>query len=41
MNEIQIENINGVDCYVKDGMAYLKLETVMRGMGFTRIAGSG
>lgn len=39
--DIQIENINGVDCYVKDGTAYLKLETVARGLGFTEIAKSG
>lgn len=39
MNEII--NINGIDCYEKDGIAYLKLETVARGLGFTRIANSG
>lgn len=39
MNEIM--NICGVDCYEKDGMAYLKLETVARGLGFTRVAASG
>lgn len=39
MNEII--NINGIDCYEKDGVAYLKLETVARGLGFTRIANSG
>lgn len=33
MNEIM--NIGGVDCYEKDGTAYLKLETVARGLGFT------
>lgn len=38
---IQIENISGVDCYEKDGTAYLKLETVARGLGFSRIAASG
>lgn len=32
MNEIM--NIGGVDCYEKDGTAYLKLETVARGLGF-------
>ncbi len=41
MNEIKIENICGVDCYEKDGTAYLKLETAARGLGFTRIAASG
>lgn len=35
MNEIRIENICGVDCYEKDGTAYLKLENVARGLGFT------
>ena len=39
MNEIM--NIGGVDCYEKDGTAYLKLETVARGLGFTRTADSG
>lgn len=34
MNEIM--NICGVDCYEKDGTAYLKLETVARGLGFTQ-----
>lgn len=33
MNEIM--NIGGVECYEKDGTAYLKLETVARGLGFT------
>lgn len=33
MNEIM--NIGGVDCYEKDGTAYLKLEAVARGLGFT------
>lgn len=41
MNELQIENISGVDCYEKDGTAYLKLEAVARGLGFSRIAASG
>ena len=34
-------NIKGIDCYEKDGVAYLKLETVARGLGFTRVATSG
>ena len=35
-NNLQkIETINGVECYEKDGIAYLKLETVARGLGFT------
>ena len=41
MNELKIMNILGVECYEKDGTAYLKLETVARGLGFTRIADSG
>lgn len=32
----EIMNIGGIDCYEKDGVAYLKLETVARGLGFTR-----
>ena len=36
-----IINIGGVDCYEKDGTAYLKLETVARGLGFTTVATSG
>ena len=31
----EIMNIGGVDCYEKDGTAYLKLEAVARGLGFT------
>lgn len=41
MNELQIKSIGGVDCYEKDGTAYLKLEAVARGLGFSRIAASG
>lgn len=41
MNEIKILNIEGIDCYEKDGTVYLKLETVARGLGFTEIAKSG
>lgn len=41
MNEFQIMSISGVDCYEKDGVAYLRLENVARGLGFTRIADSG
>lgn len=40
-NEVQILNFGGVDCYEKNGTAYLKLETVARGLGFTQIAKSG
>ena len=39
MNEIM--NIQGIECYEKDGTAYLNLETVARGLGFTEIAASG
>ena len=39
MNDIM--NICGVDCYEKDGTAYLKLESVARGLGFTQTAKSG
>lgn len=39
MNEVI--TIGGVDCYEKDGVAYLKLETVARGLGFSRVAASG
>ena len=39
MNEIM--NISGIECYEKDGVVYLKLETVARGLGFTTIAASG
>ena len=35
MEELKIINIEGVECYEKDGVAYLKLETVARGLGFT------
>lgn len=36
MNELTILNISGVDCYEKDGTAYLRLENVARGLGFTQ-----
>lgn len=36
MNELQILIIDGVECYEKEGTAYLKLETVARGLGFTQ-----
>lgn len=35
----EIMNISGVDCYEKDGMAYLKLENVARGLGFVQMKG--
>lgn len=34
MNEIM--NISGIDCYEKESTAYLKLEAVARGLGFTQ-----
>ena len=34
MNEVI--RIQGIDCYEKDGTAYLKLEAVARGLGFTQ-----
>lgn len=33
--------ISGVSCYEQNGTAYLKLEDVARGLGFTRTAASG
>ena len=33
MNDIM--TINGIECYEQNGTAYLKLETVARGLGFT------
>ena len=39
MNDIM--NLSGIECYEKDGTAYLKLETVARGLGFTETAASG
>lgn len=41
MSDFSIMNICGVDCYEKDGVAYLRLENVARGLGFTQIAASG
>lgn len=40
-NNVQILNIGGIDCYEKDGTAYLNLEAVARGLGFTKKADSG
>ena len=34
MNDIM--NIQGIECYEKDGTAYLNLEAVARGLGFTQ-----
>ena len=41
LNDLQILNVDGIECYEKDGTAYLKLETVARVLGFTFIAKSG
>ena len=38
---ITIINISGIDCYEKDGVAYLRLETVARGLGFTQTQTKG
>lgn len=40
-NEMQIENIQGIECYEQDGVAYLKLDAVAKGLGFTTVATSG
>ena len=37
--ELSIVNISGVDCYEKDGVAWLNLEAVARGLGFTQTKG--
>lgn len=37
----EIMTISGIDCYEQDGTAYLKLEAVARGLGFTTVATSG
>lgn len=36
MNELQIINVRGIDCYEQNGVAYLRLETCARGLGFTQ-----
>lgn len=41
MAELITEVISGVRCYEKDGVAYLNLEDVARGLGFTTVAASG
>ena len=40
-NALTTLNIGGIDCYEKDGVAYLKLEAVARGLGFITVAKSG
>lgn len=37
----EIMTISGIPCYEKNGTAYLNLEAVARGLGFTNIATSG
>ena len=32
----KIMNLDGIECYEKDGVVYLKLETVARGLGFVK-----
>ena len=41
MPNIEVLTIEGIECYEKDGVVYLKLDAVARGLGFTRIADSG
>lgn len=36
MDKLKVLNLHGVECYEKDGTAYLKLDTVARGLGFTQ-----
>lgn len=40
-NNLAVVNIDGMEAYEKDGVVYLKLETIARGLGFTQIARSG
>ncbi len=41
MTDKSIITIENVSCYEQDGTAYLKLEDVARGLGFTEVATSG
>lgn len=34
--KVDVFDIEGIECYEKDGVAYLKLENVARGLGFTK-----
>ena len=36
MSKLEILNVSGIGCYEKDGVVYLKLEAVARGLGFTQ-----
>lgn len=35
-DKLDIMNVQGIDCYEKNGTVYLKLEAVARGLGFTQ-----
>lgn len=41
MSELEVLNVGGIECYEKDGIVYLKLEDVARGLGITTVAKSG
>lgn len=41
MDGLKILNVSGIDCYEKDGVVYLKLEAVARGLGFVQIQNKG
>lgn len=36
MENLSVVNLQGVECYEKENVIYLKLETVARGLGFTQ-----
>ena len=39
--KLETLNIDGIECYELDGVVYLKLEDITKGLGFTRVANSG
>ena len=39
MNNLSVINISGIDCYERNGTAYLQLDTAARGLGFTQEKG--
>lgn len=39
--KLETLNIDGIECYELDGVVYLKLEDIAKGLGFTRVANSG
>ncbi len=41
MSELRPITIQGIDCYEKNGTAYIKLENVARGLGFTQTQTKG